>query len=219
MPELDRAAFIADNLRLVHTCCHRFTGRGVEYDDLFQAGCVGLVKAADRFDPARGFRFSTYAVPVILGEIKRLFRDDGALKVSRSLKTLAMRVRAAQTALEQQTGRAPTVGELAEALDVEPEEIAEALCAARPTVSLTAESEDGERQIDLADDEAQESVQERLALRDALARLPENDRRLIEKRYFGAKTQCQTARELGMTQVQVSRREKKILVELRGLLS
>ena len=214
----NRDDFIADNLRLVHTCCHRFSGRGIEYDDLYQAGCIGLIKAADRFDGSMGFCFSTYAVPVILGEIRRLFRDDGPVKVSRSLKELSLKIRAEQNAIQTKLGRAATVSELAERLHVSPEEVGEALCASMPTVSLTYEDEEGEGQLDLPVAGVEEEVSEQLAIREVLDRLPENDRLLIEKRYFASKTQNQTAKELGMTQVQVSRREKKILLELRKML-
>ena len=121
---------INDNLGLVHSCAKRFRGRGIEYDDLFQAGCVGLVKAADNFDPTLGYRFSTYAVPVILGEIRRLFRDGGSVKISRSLKELSVRVSRAAEELALFSGREPTVSELSEKLNITPEQTAEALNAA-----------------------------------------------------------------------------------------
>lgn len=215
----DRDAFIAENLGLVHSCCHRFTGRGIEYDDLFQAGCIGLIKATDRFEEDRGLCFSTYAVPVILGEIRRLFRDGGSVKVGRSLKELSLRAGREKERLQKMNGYEPTIGELAEALEVSPEEAAEALCAAQPTISLTYEGEDGAKELDLPAPDVEEPLSDFLALKEVVEVLPQKDKELIRLRYFASKTQSQTAEELGMTQVQVSRREKVILGELRRMLS
>ena len=216
---LDRERFIADNLGLVHSCCHKFTGRGIEYDDLYQAGCVGLVKATDGFDESRGLCFSTYAVPVILGEIRRLFRDGGAVKVGRTLKELSLKCAREKERLSKSLGREPTVGELSEKLGVSPEETAEALCAGLPPVSLTYEDEDGSYEFDLPCEDTQSELCDHLALREVVEELPERDRELIRLRYFREKTQNQTAAQLGMTQVQVSRREKAILGEIRRRLS
>lgn len=215
----DRDAFITENLGLVHACCHRFTGRGVEYDDLYQAGCMGLCKAADGFDFGRGLKFSTYAVPVILGEIRRIFRDGGAVKVGRSLKELSLKAGREKERLAKAMGREPTVGELAEVLQVSPEEAAEAVCAGLPALSLTYEGEDGVCELDLPAPDTEEAISDTLALKEVIAALSERDRQLITLRYFRSKTQTETAAELGMTQVQVSRREKTILKELRGMLS
>jgi len=135
--------FIKENLGLVHSCCRRFTGRNIEYDDLFQAGCVGLLKASRDFDETRGFMFSTYDVPVILGEIKRLFRDGGAIKVSRSLKELSLKVVRLGEQFEKQKGRAATVSELAELLSVTTDEINEAINISVPPTSLTYYDENG----------------------------------------------------------------------------
>ena len=129
---LDRDRFIEENLGLVHSLCRRFAGRGIEYDDLYQAGCIGLIKATDAFDEQRGLCFSTYAVPVIMGEIRRLFRDGGAVKVSRSVKELGLKISREKQIMEQKLCREPTVSELAERLGVSPEEITEAMCAAQP---------------------------------------------------------------------------------------
>ena len=139
----ERDRFIEDNLGLVHSLCKRFAGRGIEYDDLYQAGCIGLIKAADAFDEQRGLCFSTYAVPVIMGEIRRLFRDGGSVKVSRSVKELGLKINREKQLLEQRFCREPTVTELAEAVGVSAEDITEAMCALQPTVSLTRE-DDGE---------------------------------------------------------------------------
>ena len=145
-----REAFITQNLGLVHACAGRFRGRGMEYDDLYSAGCVGLIKAYDNFDESRGVCFSTYAVPVILGEIKKLFRDGGTVKVSRSLKELGMRVQAAREHTMKLCGAEPTLQQLAEQLDEPIENVALAIQAAQPAMSLTPEGgEDGDRQLDI----------------------------------------------------------------------
>ena len=133
---MDRENLILENLRLVHSCCKRFKGKGIEYDDLYQAGCVGLIKAADAFDESRGFAFSTYAFPVIMGEIKRIFRDGGLIKVSRELKSLSLKATVAYEKLSQSLGREPHVSELAESLGVSIEEAAEALCVSVAPASL-----------------------------------------------------------------------------------
>ncbi|HEX3026922.1 MAG TPA: sigma-70 family RNA polymerase sigma factor, partial [Clostridia bacterium] len=197
----------------------RFKGRGVEYDDLFQAGCLGLIKAVDHFDKERGVQFSTYAVPVILGEIRRLFRDGGAIKVGRGLKELSMRASREASAFTEREGRTPTVGELAEILQVEPEEAAQALGAAQLPLSLTASQDDGGGQIDVSVDPADDKIAEILSLKQVVTELDPKDRSIIVFRYFKSRTQTQTAQALGMTQVQVSRREKVILSQLRTKLS
>ena len=212
-----RDAFICENLGLVHACAKRFAGKGIEYDDLFQAGCVGLIKAADGFQPERELRFSTYAVPVILGEIRHLFREGGALKVSRALHSLSYRVSRVREQMATALGREPTVEELAQEMALEPAEVAQAVAVALPPLSLTAEEE--ENQLDLPVDSYEEEVTDRLALRQVLERLPPRDRALIRLRYLGHQTQQATAQRLGMTQVQVSRREKAVLGELRELLT
>lgn len=203
-----------ENLGLVHLCANRFRGRGIEYDDLYSAGCLGLLKAVKAFDPERGVKFSTYAVPVILGEIKRLFRDGGTIKVSRSLKEMSMRLQRICADLTQQNGREPTVSELAEITGESESDISEALCAAQPLISLTS-SDDGEGQLDVPVESPDENITDLLALRQIMTSLPDNDRMLLELRYFKNLTQSKTAKILGMTQVQVSRREKKLLTQMR----
>ena len=214
-----REETIANNLGLVHSCAHRFTGRGIEYDDLFQAGCMGLVKAADAFDESRGVRFSTYAVPVILGEMRRLFRDGGSVKVSRSIKELSIRVMRQREQLSLRFGREPTMAELSNELGIPQEQVVEAVCAAAPPVSLTENEEEGGGQIDVPVDSPEDLLSDILSLRQVIGRLEERDQKLITLRYFSGMTQVQTAQRLGMTQVQVSRREKKILLSLRAELS
>ena len=213
---MDRDSRICENIGLVHACARRFKGRGLEYDDLFQAGCVGLVKAVDHFDHSRGLCFSTYAVPVIMGEIRRLFRDGGSVKIGRTLKELSMKVSRERDRFCQQEGREPTLSELAERMQISVEEVAEALNASMPTVSLTRyDDEDEESQMDIAVPPPEETLTDRLALRQVLNSLPDKDRRLITLRYLQHKTQQVTAEQLGMTQVQVSRRERVILSEMR----
>lgn len=212
-----RETQIQENFGLVHACAKRFRGRGIEYDDLYQAGCLGLVKAVDGFDPDRGIRFSTYAVPVILGEMRRLFRDGGAIKVGRALKELSMKAARASSDFTAKEGRAPTVSELAELLGVEPEQAAQALNAGQRPISLTSETETG-AQIDIAVDSKEEEIGERLSLHQAMDELEERDRKILYFRYFQHETQTKTAERLGMTQVQVSRREKVILQKLRQKL-
>lgn len=215
----DRDLLITENMGLVHTCAHRFTGKGIEYEDLFQAGCMGLVKAFDAFDRSRGVRFSTYAVPVILGEIRRLFRDGGTVKVSRTLKELSMKTAREREKFALKEGREPTIKELAERLGVSEEEVTEAVCAAAPVVSLTADEDSGGGQADIPVESPEEQIAERLSVIQAVSALDERDRAIVRLRYYENKTQTQTASALGMTQVQVSRREKKILCLLRQELS
>ncbi|MCD7810723.1 MAG: sigma-70 family RNA polymerase sigma factor [Ruminococcus sp.] len=203
-----------DNLGLVHLCANKFRGRGIEYDDLYSAGCIGLLKAVRAFDSERGVRFSTYAVPVILGEIKRLFRDGGAVKVSRSLKELSMRIQKMCEVFRRQEGREPTISELAQLSGESESDISEALCVSQPVISLTV-GEDGEGQLDIPVEAPDNEIVDVLALRQIMAALDEKDRALLELRYFRGLTQSKTAKALGMTQVQVSRREKKLLTQMR----
>lgn len=205
--------FIEENLGLVHALANRFRGRGIEYEELYSAGCMGLVKAAKGFDEERGLKFSTYAVPVILGEIKRLFRDGGTVKVSRGLKELSLKVsRRREEVLK--TGRDPTISELSEYFGVSPEQITEAISAALPTISLTGADEDGS-EYDLPVEPPQAKATELIALEQCLSRLCAQDRRLVYLRYWRGLTQSEVGREIGMTQVQVSRRERRLLEELR----
>ena len=190
----------------------------MEYDDLFQAGCLGLVKAVDHFDESRGLKFSTYAVPVILGEMRRLFRDGGAVKVGRSLKELSIRASRKAAEFAEKEGRSPTVGELAELLGVEPAEAAQALGAAQMPLSLTASEEDGGGQMDISVEGEDEKIAELLSLKQVVKELPPRDQNIIYFRSYKHRTQTETAQALGMTQVQVSRREKVILQELRRKL-
>ncbi len=211
--------FITENLGLVHSCCARFRGKGIEYEDLFQAGCIGLIKAAKGFDKSRGLMFSTYAVPVILGELKRMFRDGGSVKVGRTLKELSLKVVRMNEQLSKKLDREPSVSEIAEALGVDADSVAEALCAAQPTLSLSYEDDDGVSEFDIAVDGENEGLIDRISLHEVMNLLAEKDKKLIYLRYYRSKTQTETAEVLGMSQVQVSRREKAILLKLRGMLA
>jgi len=217
--ESKRESFIENNLGLVHSICKRFCGRGIEYDDLYQAGCVGLIKATDAFDEERGLMFSTYAVPVIMGEVRRLFRDGGAVKVSRSVKELSFHINRERQLLEQRLNREPTVSELAEVLNVSSEEITEAICATQPTVSLTYDGDDGVHETDLPTISVEKEISDRLDLDEAMSKLDGKEREILICRYYKYMTQSKTAEYLNMTQVQVSRAEKRILLKLRGILS
>lgn len=208
-----RAPSAEENLGLVHLCANKFRGRGIEYDDLYSAGCIGLMKAVRAFDTGRGVRFSTYAVPVILGEIKRLFRDGGSIRVSRSLKELSVRIQRICEEFRQKNGREATVSELAELTGESVTDVTEALCVCQPLLSLTSGEDEG--QIDVPTEAPDEGIVDVLALRQIMSRLEPRDKALLELRYFRELTQAKTAKALGMTQVQVSRREKKLLTQMR----
>lgn len=207
-----------ENLGLVHLCANRFRGRGIEYDDLYSAGCIGLLKSAEAFDCDRGVKFSTYAVPVILGEIKRLFRDGGAIKVSRSLKELSLKAVRTREEMSKKLGREPTLSELSEKLEVNECDIAEALTVSMPPVSLTDNNDENGGQIDIAVPSPDIEIGDTLALRQVLELMEPIDRELIYLRYYQSLTQAVTAKKLSMTQVQVSRREKKLLAFMREQL-
>lgn len=214
-----REELICDNLGLVHACANRFRNKGIEYDDLFSAGCLGLVKAADGFDESRGFAFSTYAVPAILGEMKRLFRDGGAVKISRALKERAREAAKLREEMTAALSREPTLRELAAKMQVSEYEMAQLVNLSMPVASLTELHEENNRQIDIPVESEEEEIQNKLALSEVLKILPENDRRLIELRYYKGLTQSKSAEILGLSQVQVSRRERTILLELRRKLT
>lgn len=213
-----RNELVEKNLGLVHSCAKRFKGRGAEYDDLFQAGCVGLIKAADKFDESKGFAFSTYAVPVILGEIKRIFREGGSVKIGRSIKDKSRKILQQKDYISVELGREPTVSELAERVGMEISEAAMLLNASMPAASLTSDG-DNEKEIDISVDSHEADISDSLALYQVLQTLEEKDRSLINLRYFKGCTQSVVASKLGMTQVQVSRREKAVLEIIRKKLT
>lgn len=212
----DKNKIAENNLGLVHACCKRFSGKGIEYDELFSAGCLGLAKAINNFDESRNCAFSTYAFPVIMGEIKRLFRDGGTVKVSRTLKELAVSIAKINNENKLKNGCELTVSQLAERLNTSPEKIVDALNSVRNPMSLTAEyDEEGNPQLDVPVDDIQYEISERLSLEQSIEHLESRDKEIIKLRYYQSKTQTQTAKILNMTQVQVSRREKKILAIIR----
>lgn len=199
---------------LVYSCAKKLSGRGIEYEELVSAGYIGLINAATRFDETLGFRFSTFAVPSIIGEMKRIFRDGGTVKVSRSLKELSLKAQRAAEEFRRREGEEPTVSQLSEILGVSLEEAAEALSASMTVKSLSNALEEGS-DIDIAVASKEESITERMTLYQVIDELSLEDRELIKLRYFKGKTQTQTAETLGMSQVQVSRKEKKILLSMR----
>lgn len=213
-----RDEIISANLGLVHSCAHKMTGRGVEYDDLFQAGCVGLIKAVDGFDDSRGFSFSTYAVPVILGEIKRIFRDGGTVSVSRSLKEKGRKISYERERFVRQFDREPTVKELADRLGFDEYETAQAITASMPVISMTQEDTESGDEFDIPIGSPEEDISTAVALEQVMNDLDDRDRQIIRLRYFSGLTQTVIAKQLGMTQVQVSRREKAILKSMRSNL-
>ena len=220
-----RDTLFEENTGLIYSVARRFLGRGVEMEDLFQIGSIGLLKAVDKFDPAFEVRFSTYAIPMILGELKRFFRDDGLIKVSRSIKENQHRVYLAREKIEKELGREPSLKEIAEMLGMPPEEVAMTLDSAAEVESLyrTVYQSEG-TDISLIDkipekENAEEHLLNRIFLEEILGKLESSDRKLIYMRYFQDMTQTQVAERLGVSQVQVSRMEKRILGKLRQNLT
>lgn len=212
-----RESMINQNIGLVHSIANRFRGRGADYDDLFQSGCVGLIKAVDNFDESKGFAFSTYAVPVIMGEIKRIFRDGGAIKVSRSLKEKAIKAQALRDKFVKKELREPTISELSQLLECSPQETAEILNVISPMISLNSFGEDGEDTIDIPVDES-DILFDRLTVNQLMTCLDSTEQSIIDMRYYKGYTQSKTAKTLGVSQVQISRKEKSILLKLRRLM-
>ena len=211
---------VEENSGLIWSVAKRFLGRGTEMDDLYQLGCLGFLKAVEGFDIGYGTQFSTYAVPKIAGEIRRFLRDDGAVKVSRGLKEQAAAVKAVRHQLTGALGREPTLNEIARQTGFSPEEIAMAETATAATESIQRETgEEGFSLEDiLTDTESEEKMVERIALRQAIERLGEKESTVIKLRYFHNLTQDRVAKVLGVSQVQVSRIEKKAICALRELL-
>ena len=216
----DRTAsetLVTENAGLIWSVARRFLGRGAEAEDLYQLGCLGFLKAVEGFDPAYGTQFSTYAVPKIAGEIRRFLRDDGAIKVSRSIKERSAAIRQARASLSSALGREPSLQEVSAHTGFSPEEIAEAEAATREVESIHRESgEEGVTQeAILSDTESEERMLEKIALRQAISELPEREKTVISLRYFHGLTQERIAKVLGVSQVQVSRIEKKAIGILR----
>lgn len=211
---------LEENDRLVWSVVRRYLGRGTDPEDLYQLGCLGFLKAVRGFDPALGYQFSTYAVPKIAGEIRRFLRDDGAVKVSRGLREQGGMIRKARDLLQTRMGREPTLSELSEETGLAPEELAAAETANAPVSSLQSELGDGfTLEQTVGDEGMEERTLEHIALREAVRDLPERERQVIELRYFREMTQEKAARILGVSQVQVSRLERRAVERLRGKLS
>ncbi|AIG26080.1 RNA polymerase sporulation sigma factor SigF [Brevibacillus sp. 7WMA2] len=214
-----RDQLVSSNIRLVWSVVQRFMNRGYEADDLFQIGCIGLLKAVDKFDLNYDVKFSTYAVPMIIGEIQRFLRDDGTVKVSRSLKETANKVRRTRDELYKKFGRSPTISEVAETLGLSNEDVVFAQEASRAPSSIheTVFENDGDP-ITLIDQIADESLSkwfDQIALRDAISKLTEREQLIVLLRYYKDQTQSEVAERLGISQVQVSRLEKRILQTIR----
>ncbi|HEX6922196.1 MAG TPA: RNA polymerase sporulation sigma factor SigF [Bacillales bacterium] len=208
------------NMRLVWSIVQRFLNRGYEADDLFQIGCIGLLKSVDKFDLSYDVKFSTYAVPMIIGEIQRFIRDDGTVKVSRSLKETGNKVRKKKDELSKQLGRDPTINEIAESLDLLPEDVVMAQEAVRAPSSIheTVYENDGDpiTLLDQMADDSESKWFDKIALKEAVRHLNEREQLIVYLRYYKDKTQSEVAERLGISQVQVSRLEKKILLQIKN---
>ena len=214
------AQLMEENAGLVWSVARRFFGRGTEPDDLYQLGCLGFLKAVEGFDTGFGTQFSTYAVPKIAGEIRRFLRDDGAVKVSRTLKEQSATIKSARNRLTAALGREPTIAEISRQTGFSPEEIALAETATAATESIQKESGEEGFSLEniLTDTDSEERMVEKIALRQAVAALPERERKVIQLRYFHGLTQQRVAKVLDVSQVQVSRIEKKAIEQLRRLM-
>ena len=219
----DRSAsetLVAENSGLIWSVARRFIGRGTESDDLYQLGCLGFLKAVEGFDLEYGTQFSTYAVPKIAGEIRRFLRDDGAVKVSRTIKEQAATIRIARNHLATALGREPTITEISRQTGLTPEEIALADNATAATESIQQESGETGFSLEniLTDTESEERMVEKIALRQAIANLPDREKTVIQLRYFHGLTQQRVAKVMDVSQVQVSRIEKKAISMLREMM-
>lgn len=209
---------VLENTPLVKSIAKRFMDRGADFEDLVQIGMIGLIKAIRGFDSTYDTALTTYAVPLIYGEIKRYLRDDGIIKINRETKKNAMHIKRFEEEYEKENGRSPTVSEVSEKLGITQEDIVFALTAVQPVSALVVETEEGgEFEIPIGVDESESNI-ERIALLEAIEKLPKEDRELVKYRFFRDLTQQQTAKLLGITQVKVSRREKKICDILKTLL-
>lgn len=212
---------VKENSGLIWSVARRFVGRGTELDDLYQLGCLGFLKAVEGFDLNYGTQFSTYAVPKISGEIRRFLRDDGAVKVSRSIKEQAATIKSTRSRLASALGREPTIQEISRQTGFSPEEIALAETATASTESIQRETSEEGFSLEniLTDTESEERMVEKIALRQAIDALPERERMVVKLRYFHSLTQQQTAKVMDVSQVQVSRIEKKAIEKLRELMA
>ncbi|BAB05257.1 RNA polymerase sporulation sigma factor SigF [Halalkalibacterium halodurans] len=215
-----RDQIVSRNTRLVWSVVQRFLNRGYEADDLFQIGCIGLIKSVDKFDLSYDVKFSTYAVPMIIGEIQRFLRDDGTVKVSRSIKELGNKIRKLKDDMTKTLGRTPTVNEIAEQLEITPEEVVFAGDASRSLSSIheTVYENDGDpiTLLDQLEDQSETRWFDKIALKEAIHNLEERERLIVYLRYYKDQTQSEVAQRLGISQVQVSRLEKKILETMKA---
>lgn len=215
---------LTENFNLVRSIVHRFMNRGYEWDDLFQIGCIGLIKAVERFDLSYDVKFSTYAVPMIIGEIRRFMRDDNPVKVSRPVKELAYKIYKTQESLQSRFGREPTLMEVAQELSLTSEEVVAALEATQPVTSLYEQAYRSDKDSVLIIDQVKHTespenrLLEELNLQDFLGRLNEREQKIIELRFFQDKTQTEIAQLMGISQVQVSRLEKQALKNIRKMM-
>ena len=213
-----RDELVEENLPLVHFVLKRFRDRGAEYEDLYQYGCIGLVKAVDRFDPSYNVRFSTYAVPIIMGEVRRYLRDDGPVHVSRTIHDNAMAVERFRTSFQEENAREPTVNEITEGMQLDREDVVLALNANRRVRSLSEPVGAGSelRLMDVLGTDTMEKVDSRLMLAHLLRELAPEERSIIVRRYFQSHTQSAIAKDMGISQVQVSRMESRIIKRMRA---
>jgi len=217
--QMARDSIVGHNMRLVWSVVQRFINRGYEPDDLFQIGCIGLLKSVDKFDLSYDVRFSTYAVPMIIGEIQRFIRDDGTVKVSRSLKETNNKIRKAKEELSKTLGRMPTINEIATYMEITPEDVVLAQEASRAPSSIheTVYENDGDpiTLLDQIADNHETNWFEKFALKEAIKQLDDRERLIVYLRYYKDQTQSEVAERLGISQVQVSRLEKKILQQMK----
>lgn len=210
-----KSAFISENIGLVHLCVKKFRDKGIEYEELYQAGCLGLMKAAEKFDPSLGFKFSTYAVPVIIGELKCLMRNNSAFKIPRKLQSLSQSAVLVKNEFEKTQGRVPSINEMSQLMNAEKEELVMALSLLEPSVSKDDENNEA---LLLKSDSYENELTERLALREICKSLTVEEKKLLYFRFKLCKSQKETAQYFGVSQMQISRRERKILLYIRGAL-
>lgn len=219
-----RSSLYQTNVGLIYMVLERFKNSSYDYEDLFQIGSIGLLKAIDKFDSSFGVRFSTYAVPMIIGEIKKFLRDDGMVKVQRGIKEVYQRIRWAQDKLRGELGREPSINEIAAALEIDKEEIVMAMEACQTPAyiydAFPGDDRDAMSLIHtLSGEESSKTILERVALREALNKLEPREREVIIRRFFRDETQARIAEDLGVSQVQISRIEKAALLKLRGVMA
>lgn len=206
---------VTENLGLVHLSAKRFAQRGIDYEDIYQAGCLGLIKAAKKFDESLGYKFSTYAVPVIIGEIKGLFRYGTEMKIPRDIKSASLKITEVRIEFEKKFGRSPSLSEIVKLTGIDEDKLAQALSALNPIVYSDGEKDFFEV---LSEESHENNITEKLALKESCKKLKSDERELIYLRFKLNKTQSETAKIFGVSQMQISRKERKILLYLRGVL-